>query len=121
MAWTEETISELTRLWAQGLSTSEIGRRIGMSKNAVVGKAHRLGLIGRPSPIKRAAPVQPQPPKVVPFGGARGGCSWPIGDPRKEDFHFCGDSAVPGKPYCLQHAQIAYIAPKSHSKSEDAA
>ncbi len=119
MAWTDETINELTRLWAQGLSTSEIGRRIGMSKNAVVGKAHRLGLIGRPSPIKRAAPVQPQPPKVVPFG-ARGGCSWPIGDPRKEDFHFCGESAVPGKPYCQQHAQIAYIAPRNH-KAEDAA
>lgn len=120
MAWTEETINELTRLWGQGLSTSEIGRRIGMSKNAVVGKAHRLGLIARPSPIKRQAPVQPQPPKVVTFG-ARGGCSWPIGDPRKDDFHFCGEPAMPGKPYCSKHAAIAYIAPKSHNKSEDAA
>lgn len=119
MAWTEETISELTRLWQQGLSTSEIGRRIGMSKNAVVGKAHRLGLIARPSPIKRAAPVQPQPPKVVTFSRS-GGCSWPIGDPRKDDFHFCGEQAMPGKPYCSQHAAIAYIAPKNN-KSEDAA
>ena len=53
MAWTPELIKELKRLWNKGLTTVEIGNRIGMSKNAVVGKAHRLGLEGRPSPIKR--------------------------------------------------------------------
>ena len=53
MAWTPDLIKELNRLWNKGLTTVEIGNRIGMSKNAVVGKAHRLGLEGRPSPIKR--------------------------------------------------------------------
>ena len=53
MAWTPELIKDLKRLWNKGLTTVEIGNRIGMSKNAVVGKAHRLGLEGRPSPIKR--------------------------------------------------------------------
>ena len=53
MAWTPELIKELKRLWNKGLTTVEIGNRIGVSKNAVVGKAHRLGLEGRPSPIKR--------------------------------------------------------------------
>ena len=53
MAWTPELVKELKRLWNKGLTTVEIGNRIGMSKNAVVGKAHRLGLEGRPSPIKR--------------------------------------------------------------------
>lgn len=53
MAWTPDLIKELKRLWNKGLTTVEIGNRIGMSKNAVVGKAHRLGLEGRPSPIKR--------------------------------------------------------------------
>lgn len=53
MDWTPEQISELTRLWGEGLTTSEIGKRLGISKNAVVGKAHRLHLAARPSPIKR--------------------------------------------------------------------
>jgi GcrA cell cycle regulator len=51
--WPAERISELERLWATGASTAEIGRQLDVSKNAVVGKVHRLGLPGRPSPIKR--------------------------------------------------------------------
>ena len=51
MSWTPERIGELEKLWAEGLSTAEIGRRLGVSKNAVVGKAHRLRLPGRQSPI----------------------------------------------------------------------
>ena len=53
MEWNEETIAKLRALWAEGLSTAEIGRRMGISKNAVVGKAHRLNLASRPSPIRR--------------------------------------------------------------------
>lgn len=53
MGWTPETIKELKRLWNKGFTTVEIGNRLGMSKNAIVGKAHRLGLESRPSPIKR--------------------------------------------------------------------
>ena len=53
MVWDEETIRLLRDLWAQGHSTAEIGRRLGVSKNAIVGKAHRLELDARPSPIKR--------------------------------------------------------------------
>lgn len=53
-------IEELERLWAEGISTSEIGRRMGILKNAVVSKAHRLRLPGRPSPIK----VVPDRPRV---------------------------------------------------------
>ena len=44
MAWTEEKVSELKELWGSGLTTSQIGERLGYSKNAVIGKAHRLGL-----------------------------------------------------------------------------
>jgi GcrA cell cycle regulator len=51
--WNEETIGQLHDYWAEGLSTAEIGRRMGVSKNAVVGKAHRLNLPSRPSPIQR--------------------------------------------------------------------
>ena len=53
MEWAEETIVRLRTLWDEGLSTAEIGRRLGVSKNAVVGKAHRLDLPARPSPIRR--------------------------------------------------------------------
>ncbi|MCA0451754.1 MAG: GcrA cell cycle regulator, partial [Proteobacteria bacterium] len=65
MDWTPEQISELTRLWGEGLTTAEIGKRLGISKNAVVGKAHRLNLPARPSPIRReGAGGAPRP--VVP-------------------------------------------------------
>ncbi len=59
MEWTEETISRLRELWAEGLSTAEIGRRLSITKNAVVGKAHRLSLPPRPSPIRRGEKKQP--------------------------------------------------------------
>lgn len=52
MEWTNETIARLQELWQQGLSTAEIGRQLNITKNAVVGKAHRLGLPPRPSPIR---------------------------------------------------------------------
>ncbi len=65
MEWAEETIVRLRTLWDEGLSTAEIGRRLGVSKNAVVGKAHRLDLPARPSPIRRdgsgsGAPAAPR-------------------------------------------------------------
>ena len=50
--WTDDTIRELRQLWSEGHSTAEIGRRMGVTKNAVVGKAHRLDLPARPSPIR---------------------------------------------------------------------
>jgi GcrA cell cycle regulator len=61
MSWTEERIGELTRLWQAGHSASDIGKRLGISKNAVVGKAHRLKLPSRPSPIKQNSEAKTQP------------------------------------------------------------
>jgi len=55
MTWTEERVAELMRLWEAGRSASEIGRLLGVSKNSVVGKAHRMKLKARPSPIKRGS------------------------------------------------------------------
>ncbi len=60
MEWTDDIIMRLRELWSEGLSTAEIGRRLGMSKNAVVGKAHRLDLPSRPSPIRRGT-GEPRP------------------------------------------------------------
>lgn len=69
MDWTDDAILRLRKMWDDGLSTAEIGRRFGISKNAVVGKAHRLVLPPRPSPIRRdqgvpAAPREELPPRV---------------------------------------------------------
>lgn len=190
MEWTEEIVAKLRELWTQGLSTAEIGRHLNVTKNAVVGKAHRLGLEGRPSPIRRAAAkkekvaptektvakeeskptekvekiekvakptakpkaektekatvtpvaspakakavedkqldmmasvikkeVKPAKktkiefttPAELPKRRSLSDCCWPIGDPGTKDFHFCGAKAIPGKPYCLEHVQVAYV------------
>jgi len=157
--WTPEVVLSLRQLWDEGHSTAEIGRRLGVSKNAVVGKAHRLDLPSRPSPIRREggstprAPRRPPVPRladivpvttaaVIPAGllpetcrfpqptapartksvardratfspstlGAIGNnpCCWPIGEPGKGGFRFCDSLALIGKPYCLDHAQLAY-------------
>lgn len=50
--WPEARVAQLRALWVEGLSTAQIGRRMGLSKNSVVGKVGRLGLPGRASPIK---------------------------------------------------------------------
>ena len=63
--WTTDAIARLRVLWDEGLSTAEIGRRLGVTKNAVVGKVHRLCLTARPSPIRRSAtPRAPAPARV---------------------------------------------------------
>lgn len=63
MEWATETIASLRQLWDEGLSTKKIGDRLGTSKNAVVGKAHRLDLPSRPSPIRRRDPNAPFVPR----------------------------------------------------------
>ena len=55
MPWNNENVSHLRELWDQGLPTAQIGKLLGFTKNAVVGKAHRIGLERRPSPIRRTA------------------------------------------------------------------
>ena len=57
--WTSDVIARLRCLWDEGHSTAEIGRRLNVSKNAVVGKAHRLDLPARPTPIRRRDPSSP--------------------------------------------------------------
>ena len=64
MSWTEEKVAVLRQYWGSGKSASEIAEIIGgMSRNAVIGKAHRLGLAGRPSPIKEKK-ARPKPAAV---------------------------------------------------------
>ena len=164
MNWTDQTISTLRTLWSEGHSTAEIGRRMNTTKNTIVGKAHRLNLPARPSPIlsqprerveltacakpppappppsplpiaqvpvpPAAAPARPLqvapvvPPSPVPVRTpvslpARSStpaasrpantCQWPIGEPGKPNFRFCGNGPAPGKPYCPDHCGRAYV------------
>ena len=138
MTWTEERVAELIRLWQAGHSASAIGKMLGVSKNAVVGKAHRMQLPSRPSPIKQGTiprriskPAQPAtktivtrpapPPRRVVRHDKHGrSCMWPNGDPGEPDFHFCGAVALEGKPYCEEHCARAYIT-RSRGSSDEAA
>ncbi len=167
MSWTEDRVELLKRYWGQGKSASQIAALLGdVTRNAVIGKAHRLGLSGRPSPIRNrpalttrpktaqprrlrpagtprptqntamapvrkvepaaaTAPAEPPPPPVNGKGVTilelnDRMCKWPIGDPRKPGFRFCGHAVQPGTSYCAYHAAQAYQkpAPKGAQKSE---
>ncbi|MFC5342920.1 GcrA family cell cycle regulator (plasmid) [Brevundimonas staleyi] len=67
--WTEDRVDSLKKLWIDGLSASQIARQLGggVTRNAVIGKVHRLGLTGRaePSRPRRAAPMPPRPGRVA--------------------------------------------------------
>ena len=63
MSWNDDNVARLRELWDQGLPTAQIGKLLGFTKNAVVGKAHRIGLERRPSPIRRTA-VKPDRKKA---------------------------------------------------------
>jgi GcrA cell cycle regulator len=135
--WTAENIAKLRLLWAGHVSTAEIGRQIGKTKNAVVGKAHRLSLRSRPSPILRGvtpkppamrrlrageavlpqlesvtqiAPALPEMPFPVALPSSRK-CQWPLwgNDTPRAEKEFCGERAVIGRPYCRVHCHRAYV------------
>jgi len=63
MSWNDDNVARLKELWDQGLPTAQIGKLLGFTKNAVVGKAHRIGLERRPSPIRRTS-VKPDRKKA---------------------------------------------------------
>ncbi|HET7333635.1 MAG TPA: GcrA family cell cycle regulator [Rhizomicrobium sp.] len=135
MGWTDERVDQLKSLWTEGLSASQIARVLGgVTRNAVIGKVHRLGLAGRASPSRSERPRmpiapkthqmrvhQPEPPVVeedpvtLDDGSFVGVltindrmCRWPIGDPSENEFHFCGRNPKSGSPYCEAHARKAY-------------
>lgn len=68
MSWTDERIEQLRSMWEKGLTASQIADELGgVSRNAVIGKAHRLGLKSRPSPVKATEkPVKPAKPTAAP-------------------------------------------------------
>lgn len=99
-AWSAERERRLEQLWAdKTLSAKAISQLMGISKNAVIGKVHRLALAPR-------VETPGSPPVANPFPDR--GCLWPIGHPGEKGFHFCCGRPFPGKPYCAEHAARAY-------------
>ena len=115
MEWTEERVETLKGLWKNGYTARQIAERLGgVTRNAVIGKAHRLGLSSRPQPIKREeAPID--------LSKMARTCQWPIGHPGQDDFRFCGKPATPGKPYCESHCAVAYRRSSSDDSSKNVA
>lgn len=67
MSWTDERIETLRKMWDSGMTATQIAEELGgVSRNAVIGKAHRLGLASRPSPVKPNAPEAKATPAPAP-------------------------------------------------------
>lgn len=149
--WNEELEKNLIDLWNKGISTAEIGRILGVTKNSVIGKAHRLKLQKRESCIKYKKEVKTSVKEVITpdkngietengfelvaedrvttpcehkkheekkkeqkhlitlMDLGPNMCHWPVGDPKDDDFHFCGCKTHNGKIYCDYHNSIAYV------------
>ena len=114
MSWNEEKVNKLKELWGKGSTASQIAEIIGgISRNAVIGKANRLGLSKKLSSEEVTVKKEISASSLVPD---MSGCKWPIGHPGDNDFYFCGKPTIPGKPYCGEHCVIAYRRKDSHQK-----
>ncbi len=148
MSWTEEKVTKLKELWGKGNTASQIAEIIGgISRNAVIGKAHRLNLSakiktrtatsnesfknsrndnnikskrGRRSKFKSLLiekDFEPENPKTLEELDENS-CKWPIGHPNEKSFYFCGRSSLKDFSYCKLHLLYAY---QPKGKKEDIA
>ena len=146
MSWTEEKVAKLKELWGKGNTASQIAEIIGgLSRNAVIGKAHRLNLSakiktrtatsnenynkslneknikikrGRKSKFKSLIiekDFEPENPKQLEELD-ESSCKWPIGHPDEKEFYFCGRSSLKDFSYCKLHLLYAY---QPKGKKED--
>ena len=137
MSWTDEKVEKLKELWTKGHTASQIASALGdTTRNAVIGKAHRLNLEARapskhsgtsvsrenkqirrgPAPTSRKAKFQsilldknfePENPKSL-EELTDTTCKWPIGHPNEEKFYFCGRKPEGEFPYCKLHVLYAF-------------
>ena len=138
MSWNKEKVDKLKELWGKGNTASQIAEIIGgISRNAVIGKAHRLNLSskikarnassshsfensseennskqkqGRKSKFKSLLIEQdfePENPKKLEELD-ESSCKWPVGHPEEQSFYFCGRSSLKDFSYCKLHLLYAY-------------
>ena len=139
MGWNDEKVNKLKELWGKGNTASQIAEIIGgISRNAVIGKAHRLNLSakiktrtatssknfdsslednynkskrGRKSKFRSLIiekDFEPENPKQLEELD-EGSCKWPIGHPDEKKFYFCGRSSLKDFSYCKLHLLYAYV------------
>lgn len=142
--WPAERVAKLRKLWAEGLSASQIAKRLacGVSRSAVLGKVHRLQLPKRihtpaketitnrvlsrmrppkrvaapPAPISEpAVPLDPIDPTLTTLRLNEFTCRYPIGDPQDAAFTYCGRTCE--GPYCRDHKRLCYQRPLPKSRS----
>lgn len=119
--WTDERVALLRKEWAEGLSAAQIARHLGgVSRNAVIGKLHRLGSAPRMRAVNHNAiktahiaatrkpvePPEPVAPLNVPFIDRKPGQCKAITDATPFEQRCCGHPAAPGEPYCAAHKQL---------------
>lgn len=114
--WTRELVDKLIVLTGKALSLSEIAKQMGLTKNQVVGKRKRLGIVPPPEVAERA-PSRPRSPQIASVEALpSGGCRWPMWpDDARPSLIFCDHTREPGKPYCAAHCSTAYIDPKARA------
>ena len=146
MSWTEEKVAKLKELWGKGNTASQIAEIIGgLSRNAVIGKAHRLNLsakiktrtaasnqnfenslVNKSQKVKRGRrskfksliiekDFEPENPKQLEELDENS-CKWPVGHPNEKSFYFCGRSSLKDFSYCKLHLLYAY---QPKGKKED--
>jgi GcrA cell cycle regulator len=110
--WTSALITLLVQLWREGLPTGEIADRLGISKNAAIGKVHRLGLPPRDNPVDQEARRANAAATEAAAAGADG-CRfpmWPHG--AAPTFVYCGKQRLGvTEPYCSRHRKLCWVAP----------
>ncbi len=102
--WTDQRKDRLAELWGRGIPASEIGRMMRIGRNAVIGKAHRMGLAHH-ALLNPHRPVIDSAPTPSPRDRE---CQWPTGDPKEPDFHFCFEPIQQGSSYCPEHTRRAW-------------
>ncbi len=145
MSWTKEREEKLKELWSKGHTASQIANLLGeTTRNAVIGKAHRLNLEARAAAKKTKPTVnvennnQIKPQKVGRKAKFQAllldknfeqenpktleeltdeTCRWPIGHPPEKDFYFCGRKPLEKFPYCKLH--VLYAFQPKNAKEED--
>ena len=143
MSWTDEKVAKLKALWGKGNTASQIAEILGgVSRNAVIGKAHRLNLSGKIVTKKISNSNQPTKFKISNTRKTRRGkfksliiekdfepenpkqleeldensCKWPIGHPDEKNFYFCGRTSLKDFSYCKLHLLYAF---QPKNKRED--